>query len=68
MWDGVRKWTGAGAQRGAGTRGGYWARDGAGAAAGAAAATFPEDLHEILRKVPVLLRGFRATAEGEDPA
>lgn len=62
----VRKGTGAGARGGAGTQAGYWACDGDGA--GAAVQRQTQLLLEILRRVTVLLRGFRAAAEVEDPA
>ncbi len=64
VWHCVVQRAGAGARGGAGTQGGCQARDGAGAAA-------QRETHllvETLRRVPVMLRGFRAAAEGEDPA
>lgn len=60
VWDCVKEQAGAGARGGAGTQGGDLARDGAG-----------RQVHllvGILQQVLVLLRGFWAAAEGEDPA
>lgn len=51
---------GAGAGGGAGTQGGDWARDGAGRQT--------NFFLEIIKQVLVLLRGFGAAAEREDPA